>query len=167
MTWPPLGPSLNESAGDWTAYSDLCYERYYADFYRTRPTWPVDGKRFNIKRHPELQGRCATFWHMTSEGGDEANRTPALDRCERVSWPRLMLDEFTSTYPARASARIVWWVVRRGSEDRYVIALADFSYVVIVADRGDYVLLWTAYPVEFASRRRKFGLEYEAYWANS
>jgi hypothetical protein len=45
-----------------------------------------------------------------------------------------------------------------------VLALEDFSYVVIVADRGDYVLPWTAYYVEHSHRRNKLRKEYESYW---
>lgn len=44
-----------------------------------------------------------------------------------------------------------------------MIALGDFSYVVVLADRGDYVLLWTAYCVEMEHRRQKLRREYEAF----
>ncbi len=44
-----------------------------------------------------------------------------------------------------------------------VIALEDFSYVVVLADRGKYVLLWTAYCVEKNRRRRKLEKEFKAY----
>jgi len=44
-----------------------------------------------------------------------------------------------------------------------VLALEDFSYVVILADRGEYVLLWTAYPVEYSSQKRKFEKEHEVF----
>ncbi len=39
----------------------------------------------------------------------------------------------------------------------------DFSYVVVLADRGEYVLLWTAYCVEQEHRRQKLRREYEAF----
>lgn len=57
-------------------------------------------------------------------------------------------------------------VVRKGSErpgdkGRIVIALADFTYIVVLADRGKYVILWTAYCVEQEHRRGKLRKEYE------
>ncbi len=54
---------------------------------------------------------------------------------------------------------------QRGSEWHYLLALPDFSYLMVVADRGDYVLPWTQYAVEFSHRQRKYQKEYNAYWA--
>jgi hypothetical protein len=109
-----------------------------------------------VKRHPELQGKEATFWHFISEGSDEANRTPDLRRCERIPWPRPITD-------AVDGGRLHCWKnnTRKG-EERYVLALADFSYVVVIADRGSHVLPWTAYCVEQEHRRMKLAKEYQA-----
>lgn len=52
----------------------------------------------------------------------------------------------------------------RGKEERIVIALEDFSYVVVLADRRDYILLWTAYCVEREHTRRKLKNEFVTYW---
>lgn len=164
VDWPRIGDSIATFGGDWATYCDSCYELYYRDFYTTKPTWPVGRKRFAIKRQPELDGQCHTFWHLVTEGDDETSRLPALNRCERICWPRLVLDEFASLHPASGSDRICWWKSERRGEDRYIIALADFSYVVVIADRGDYVLLWTAYPVEYSSRRRKLEREHDEFW---
>lgn len=88
-------------------------------------------------------------------------------RCRRIEWPRKMLDEFAAAYPASQTQKIRWWKTRRGAKTRYVIALADFSYVVVVEDKPDYVMLWTAYPVEYSSKKKKLLREFEAYWDNS
>jgi hypothetical protein len=37
---------------------------------------------------------------------------------------------------------------------------------VILADRGDYILPWTAYLVEQPHRQRKLRKEYDEYWRN-
>jgi hypothetical protein len=42
-----------------------------------------------------------------------------------------------------------------------VIALPDFTYAVILADRGDHIMLWTAYVVDAAYRRRQMRAEWE------
>lgn len=164
--WPSPGKEIGDFGGDWTSYCAHCYGEYHRDFHTSKPQWPVEGKRFNVKRHPEINGQCATFWHIITEGSDESNRLPSLDRCARICWPRQIIDEFNSVYPASSSARIVWWKTSRRGEERYILACADFSYVVVVADRGEYVLLWTAYPVEFDSRRRKLQREFQEFWGN-
>lgn len=165
VSWPQLGPTLNEFAGNWTSYVDACYEQYWQDFYSGPRLWPVPDQRLNIKRMPtDEEGRCSTFWHLVTEGEIESARTPDLSRLERISWPMVILREFATTYPNRSSSKIRWWKNKRAHRARYVIALADYSYVVVVADRGDFVLLWTAYPVEYRQRQRKLQREYEAFW---
>ena len=72
------------------------------------------------------------------------------------------------TFPDRrptAEDRIVWWMNQRRGEWRYVLALPDFSYLVVVADRGEYVLPWTHYVITYPNERRAKRREYEAYWA--
>jgi hypothetical protein len=165
--WPAPGGGLNDYGGNYQALLDDCYRSYYADFYSSKPAWPIANVRFAIKRQPEVDGQCHTFWHIISEGRDEENRTPDFRRCERITWPRLLIDEFCRTYPQSASDRIVWWKVKKSGEWRYCIALPNFSYLVVVAERAGYVLLWTAYPVDYSSQRSKLSREYVSYWGNS
>jgi hypothetical protein len=56
----------------------------------------------------------------------------------------------------------VWQNERRGRR-RFVIALSDFSYVVVLEERRRYFLLWTAYPVSREHRRQKLRKEFEAW----
>lgn len=164
MTWPlQLGRDLNSFGGDYQGYFAHCYDIYWQDFHETRPTWP-DGRRFSIKRHPEIDGKCATFWHMITEGDVESERIPDMARYERIGWPRVMIEEFCSHYPAPSNDNIAWWKSTRKGASRVLVALRDFTYVVVVEERNDYVMLWTAYPVEFSSRRRKLEDEWRRYW---
>jgi hypothetical protein len=151
MTWPAELLTLDQFGGGWTEYIEAVYAIFVRDFVNQPPTFR--GRRFAMKRHPEFQGKEATFWHVTSEGMIEAERIPDLRRCERIHWPRQLVD-------AVDSDRVKCWTNTRGRDQRIVIALPDFSYVVILADRGDFVLLWTAYPVELGHRRDKFRREY-------
>jgi len=168
--WPPLNASLSSSGGNWETYLEIIYASYLADFHGATIHWNAEGKKISSKRIPEQEGKSATFWHVVSEGPDEASRTIDLARCERITWPRLMVDEFLGLYPAPANDRIVWWWNSRRNksgvdERRLLIALADFSYVVVLADRGHYLLFWTAYPVDQPHRRKKMQKEHDAYWA--
>lgn len=117
-----------------------------------------------MKRHPEQDGRCKTFWHIVSEGWDESSRTINQARLDRVCWARHLIDEYCLVAAGGSSTRIVWWKNVRRGESRVIIALADFSYIVVVAEREGYVLLWTAYPVERTHKRKKLRAEHDAYW---
>ena len=55
---------------------------------------------------------------------------------------------------------------KKGPANRWVVALEDFSYVVILDDRGDYLLPWTAYTVEEEHRRKKLRAEWAAWLAS-
>lgn len=161
-TWLPALFLLEESNGDWGGYLDRLYGQFDADFIRSSPNWP--GKRVGHKRYPEYAGKSATFWHFISEGEDEAERLPDFRRCERIAWPRPMMDEFDEAPLDTTGCRVLWWKERRGSKDRYLLALNDFSYVVVVDDRGDYVLPWTAYYVEQPHRQRKLQKRWVEFW---
>lgn len=90
--WLPDLVLFEDSGGDWSRYLDRLHLQFAADFMHTMPTWPR--KRVGLKRHPEYDGKSATFWHMISEGSSEADRIPDFRRCERIAWPRQIMDEF-------------------------------------------------------------------------
>ncbi len=139
---------------DWNQYLEAIYQYFRQDFVTS--TLYFEGKRFSLKRHPMIKGKEATFWHIITEGKEEDERLPDLRRCERIRWPRAMI-------MAHNSGLMKCWRNIRKGEERVVIALEDFSYVVVLADRGNYVLLWTAFCVERQHNRRKLRKEYEEY----
>ncbi|MFC5571124.1 hypothetical protein ACFPN1_13745 [Lysobacter yangpyeongensis] len=160
--WLPDLLLLEDSQGNWNAYLERLHACFKADFVDSKPTWP--GKRVGLKHHPAYDGKSATFWHLISEGDEESERMPDMRRCERIGWPRPMIDEFDEAAPGTTSCRVVWWVEEREREQRYLLALDDFSYVVVVADRGSYVLPWTAFCCEYAHQRDKRRKAFERYW---
>jgi hypothetical protein len=159
--WLPALILMRDFGGDWKAYMEALYCAFAEDFLTSPPQWV--GKKVGLKRHPISQGKEATFWHFISEGKIEAERTPDLRRCERIRWPRPTMEAFTDQRPV-TEAPVVWWKNERRGEERYLLALPDFSYLVVVADRGNYVLPWTQYCVEHAHQREKYRKEYNAYW---
>jgi hypothetical protein len=163
IDWLPPLFLLEDDAGDWEAYLERLHRQFVVDFVESRPVWP--GKRVNLKRYPEHEGKSATFWHMISTGEREADRLPDFRRCERIAWPRAMMDAFDGAEWDIAAGRLVWWQEERRNEERYILALADFSYVFVVADRGEYVLPLTAYYVEREHRRRKLQKAFRAFWS--
>ena len=145
---------FEDYGNDWHSYLEAIYRFFCQEFVSSKPNF--EGKRFALKRHPILDGKEATFWHLISEGEVEGERLPDLRRCERIRWPRPMIEAIKSSH-------VRCWRNKRKEEERIVIALGDFSYVVVLADRGDYVLLWTAYCVEMKHRRQKLRREFEAF----
>lgn len=150
--WLPPLVLLSECGGDWSRFLEAVYAFFRQDFITSRPQW--NGAPVGITRNPVEQGKEAGFWHLVSEGRTEAERTPDIRRCERIRWPRRVIEE-------RDLGRVKCWRNRRGHEWRVVIALDDFSYVLILAPRKGYALLWTAYCVEHEHRRVKLRKEYE------
>ncbi len=157
--WLPPLIRLDEFGGEWSQYVEAVYACFKADFIDSQARC---GKRaIRLKRHPLLDGKEATFWHITSEGKQEDKRVPDLRRCERIRWPRPIIEHHT-----HKSIRC-WSNTRTGAgrrnERRIVLWLYDDDYVVVLADRGRYVLLWTAYYVSWAHTRRKLLRDYEEY----
>lgn len=149
--WLPALILLNDYGGNWDRYLEAIYEVFKKDFIDSRSKF--GDRRVGIKRYPMDRGKEATFWHLISEGRVEIDRIPDLRRCERIGWPKPMIE-------SENSERIKIWKNTSRGETRIVIALEDFSYIVVLAERSDYMLLWTAYYVEWEHRRKKFEKEY-------
>lgn len=152
--WLPELITLSDFDGKWPEYCEAVYAIFHRDFVSSKPNYAA--KRFALKRHPEFDGKSATFWHLISAGKIEQDRTPDLRRCERIAWPKPMIE-------AIAEDKVRVWKNKRGTSERILIAVEDFSYVVILDEREEFVLLWTAYFIEYPNQRRKMQREYEAW----
>ena len=151
LDWLPDLVLLESYQGNWDAYLEAIYKFFKADFVDSKPRYP--GKRVTIRCEPITKGKEYAFWHFIEQGPTEEERVPELRRCERIRWPRPIIE-------AIRSENVKSWNTRRGRHRRIVIALQDFSYMVVLEDMAEYVIVITAYPVEWESRRRKFEKEY-------
>ena len=104
---------------------------------------------------PDEKGKEATFWHLISEGKSEKDRLPDLRRCERIRWPRPIIEHYDQ--PA-----ITFWVNERRGEKRICLWFEE-EYLVVLAKRHGYVILWTAYLVTKTHTKIKLKKEHEAY----
>ena len=152
--WLPPLILFSDYGGDWESYLAAMYVCFKQDFVDSKPMFR--NRRLKLKRHPMMHGKEATFWHMIQAGSQAADRVPDFRRCERIRWPRPIIEHDTD------SAIKVWTNQRRG-EKRICPWFEPENYLVILADRGKYILPWTAYLVEQPHRRRKLQKEYEAY----
>ena len=152
--WLPPLVLFKDYGGDWDHYVSALYEYFKQDFVDSTPSFR--GTQLALKRHPMAQGKEATFWHLISSGDSEEDRLPDLRRCERVRWPRPVIEHSDES-------GIKVWANRRKRERRICIWFETVEYLVVLAVRKGYVLLWTAYPVTRSHRKKKLQAEYEAY----
>lgn len=150
--WLPELVCLQDFNGNWQHYFDEVYRLFCADFVDDKPCFR--GQRLGLKRHPEYDGKSATFWHMISEGSVEAEREPDLRRCERIAWPRPHIENDTDT-------ALKVWVEKRGSDKRIHIWHEAEEYLVVLNKRQDYVLPWTAYTVQRTHQKLKLNKRWE------
>jgi len=160
-TWIPALMFLYDYDGDWDKYFDAVYQVFLKDFVKSQPKFK--GQRLALKRHPVIDGKEATFWHLISEGKIEADRKPDLRRCERISWPRPIIESNDKEPILRI------WENTRNGEKRICLWLVfdNESYLVILAKREGYLLPWTAYPVTQSHTKVKLQKEYDAYKAGA
>ena len=157
-------PPMVLNPGNWNTYLEILYRYFTDDFIHSQPKF--DNKRVALKRQPVINGKEATFWHFISEKSPdsslEEDRIPNFRRCERIRWVKPVMEQYGEQNTIR------WWKTtrpsNRGTVHRIILALADFSYVVIVDERKEYVLPWTQFPVEHAKQREKLKREHNEYW---
>lgn len=157
MTPPPWLPSLvlfADHKRNWNVYVEVLYRYYRQDFVESRPTF--DGQDVVTKRYPLELGKETTFWHLISEGKVEQDRLPDFRRCERIRWPRPTIEHATD-------AGVKVWQNQRRGETRICIWCEEAEFLVVLAKRSGYYLLWTAYPVVEEHRKRKLRKEHEDY----
>lgn len=150
--WLPELVTLESFGGNWQEYFEQVYQYFHQDFVASKPVFR--GKRLGLKRHPEYDGKSATFWHMISEGKQEEERLPDIPRCERIRWPRPIIEN------VRDSALKVWAEKRNGSK-RIHIWFEQEGYLVVLDDRRDFILPWTAFYIEREHQRRKYNKRFE------
>lgn len=152
--WLPELMPLDAFGGNWERYVEAVYLIFKQDFVDSKPMF--QGCRFGLKKHPVIQGKEYTFWHFVSEGSEEENRLPDLRRCERIKWPRPIIEN-------ESDSCVKVWRNKRGRNRYILLWYESLEYLVVLADRGSYMLPWTAYLVTRNHNKNKLRREYEAY----
>lgn len=150
IAWLPPLLELNDHGGDWSAYLDAVYAVFRHDFITSSPYFR--SRPVKLKRHPMVLGREATFWHCITTGQIEADRTPDLRRTERIGWLRPCIEH---------KSELKVWSEHRGGEERVHLWLEEEGYLVVLAIRNGYAILWTAFLVEHEHQRRKYNRRFE------
>lgn len=157
-SWLPALIFFEQYKGNWEAYIHAVYLFFHKDFVDSRPFF--ERLPIFVRYHPAHQEKGATFWHLVSEGEKEEERTPSIRRCERIRWPRPLIENINDKEVK------VWETIRpwKNQQQRRInFALEDFSYIVVIAENKRGFDLVTAYDVERISRREKLKREYEQF----
>lgn len=150
--WLPELVTLEEYQGNWDYYLEVLYSFFKDDFINNRPIFR--GQPLGLKRYPLIKDKEATFWHIISEGLEENERIPDLRRCERIRWPKPVIENYADIH------HIKLWENERKGEKRICLWVESVEYLVVLAERKDFYLLWTAYLVTEDHRKRKLEKEY-------
>ncbi len=154
--WLPPLVSLNDHCGDWQGYIDAVYAVFCRDFLQLRPQFrdePVMiGKQI-------IDGKMRTFWHVTTEGDIEVQRTPDMRRCERIGWIRPVIEHDGDPF-------VLSWPSQRGRSVREVLWLEEMDFAVILEKRPECWWLWTTYVTDWQRTRERFGRQYST-WIKS
>jgi hypothetical protein len=158
MDWLPELIPLSDYGGDFHRYVEAVYRIFRRDFIVSQP---VFGRRkCYCDARIDSDGKEVGFWHVVSEGSVESERIPALRRCERIAWPRAIIEA------ADGPLVNVWESERRrpgkGRQLRLSLAPSDFSYLVVIRPTSNAYLLVTAFYLEFEHQREKKRREYES-----
>lgn len=153
LTFPEL-IEFGDYGGNFKDYFNAVYAIFHTDFIKTHPQY--EGLKVAVRKYPEVDGMHRTFYHITHQGEDEANRQPDIRRMERIRFPKFVIKN-------NQHNEILIWKNKRGKDERIVLFNEQESYVVILTNRGKYFLFITAYLVEKEHRKRKLIKEYEAY----
>ena len=148
---------LTEFGGNFSDYLEAVYQIFKTDFVDSKPTFK--GTRLGLKRYPLVEGKEYTFYHFTHEGDIENDRLPDLRRMERIAWPRPMID-------SEHEYLKVWRNTRRGkggTKNRILILHEAERYLIILDDRGDYILPWTAFLIKGNTQLKKHIREYDEF----
>jgi hypothetical protein len=156
FNWLPGLVVLEDYGNNWSRYLDAIYLTYKADFLDNQPKFL--GKRVSVKRLPMDRGKEAGFWHLIQEGKEEDERIPNLRRCERIRWPRPIIEHGHETL-------ILMWQNERhtkvGIQKNICLWFQKHEYLVVLRIRKSGFIFWTAYPVAEAHKKRKLLREYQ------
>src|SRR5487761_2029139 len=103
LTFPPVLPNT----GGAPVVEPQSPTVYQTDFPATGTLPAVQGEPVKVRRspHPANAAREYTYWHMVTEGSDEAHRTPDLVRLCAIPRAKTLLVNHTHDTVKR------WWNV--------------------------------------------------------
>ncbi len=138
--------------GNWNKYLEAVYTAFRNDFINNVTYY--EGHKVGINDTMEC-GKEKVFWHIITKD-NHGVRLPDLSRCERIKWPKPIIDNC-------ADSRVLEWKKNINDEERILLWLVKMDYIVILRCRKNRIYLCTAYQVNQPHTNRKLLKEYEEY----
>lgn len=154
VEWLPALVLLEDYRGDAEKYIKVIYKIFRQEFIENPPNYK--NQRVGITKQPFYDGKEAGFWHLIQEGKVEIDRLPDIRRFERIKWPRAIIIN-------ERDIRIKVWENKRGNKKFICLWIECADYLLVLAKRKGYVLLWTGYPITYPNRKNDLQKEYEEY----
>lgn len=157
--WIPACIELNDSGGNWDHYLEMIYDRFCEDMVIKKVRF--QGVPVAVRKIPESMGKGYGFWHCISEGQEEQDRIPDMERCKRIGWIRAIIEHAECD-------EIDCWQNFRGTEKNHLLWYRE-QYLVVIAERKasvegkKYYLLKTAYCTTVNWKIEKLRKERDAY----
>ncbi|HEX74255.1 MAG TPA: hypothetical protein G4N93_03810 [Dehalococcoidia bacterium] len=158
-SWLPDALKYSDFNGDWDKFIVAVYEIFDHDFKQSSPKY----QGYPITYDSRIEdGKEAVFWHIIQTIDIKSRgKVPDLRRCERIPWPRPMIEHPTD------SAVSIWKNERprkKGArQTRVLIWLEDLDYIVVLAEMQRVMILVTAYCTDIKWQREKLRKERERY----
>ena len=145
---------LDSYENDWDLYINAVYEEFKKDFILNSTYY--DDMKIGLRTEPIEREKVATFWHLVSVGAIEDQRSIEIERCERIKWPKVFIENHYD------ESFLVWENERKGKTN-LCIYNSENRYITVLGERKDYYLLLTGYYVKENHRHEKLIKEYEAF----
>lgn len=155
VTWLPDLVLFEKYNGDWEKYLNTLYNFFKDDFINSKPRYR--GQRLMLKRYPLSKGKEATFWHFISTGSLEDDRLPDFRRCERIRWPKPMIENSEKVDDVKV------WIEEISKEKRIHLLCPYERYLVVLAIRKGFIIPWTAFFIKYEHQVKKKMKRYEEY----
>lgn len=144
--------TLDSYENDWNIYIDAVYSVFKNDFILH--TTYYDAMEIKLRIDPIERDKVATFWHLVSSGEIEEQRTIEIERCERIKWPKVFIENHYD------DSFLVWENERRGKTNLCIYNPVN-RYITVLGERSSYYILLTGYYVKENHRHKKLIKEYE------
>lgn len=148
----------NESEDE---YERRIYKIFIKDFIYSHPIF--NGLPIYIRFEPYKNNRVQAFYHVTTFGNDQDNRYIDNTRQERIRWIRAFIEhsDCKPIHCDECEGMKAWSMPYRGHISRVKLLLTEEKYIVILEPRTSYILLITAYYVDYSHTMKKLIKEFE------
>lgn len=153
-SWLPDALQYSDFNGEWDRFLATVYQIFEHDFKQSRPSY--EGR--TVVHDTKIEdGKEAAFWHITSSiDRNTRDRVPDLRRCERIPWPRPMIE-----HPNDDALAV--WKNKRKRDTRVLLWLEKLDYLVVLTETSRTIVIVTAYCTDRKHTRTKLRKERERY----